>query len=109
MAAAWMKRVARMFFRVSDSSSKASSVVMAASRSYTREFLERGQELGHIRTDLPSDLLIEMLLGFGYATDRWLLDKIDDLSPEELESTSRLVFSVYRDFLETKEQKEDTL
>ncbi|MBK8985613.1 MAG: TetR/AcrR family transcriptional regulator [Chloroflexi bacterium] len=41
----------------------------------------RGQELGVVRTDLPQDLLIALVMALDEAHDRWLLARISDPTP----------------------------
>jgi AcrR family transcriptional regulator len=39
--------------------------------------LQRGQELGAVRTDLPIDLVLELAAGWLFALDRWAADQPD--------------------------------
>jgi hypothetical protein len=47
--------------------------------------LARGQSLGAIRTDLPEDLLLGMVVALDEECDRWLADQWDKLSRAEIE------------------------
>lgn len=47
--------------------------------------IERGQELGAVRVDLPSALLFEMMLGVQQAGDRWLIQHWDSEDAANLE------------------------
>lgn len=51
--------------------------------------LQRGQELGAIRTDLPLDLLAGLFIAIDDASDRWLLANWQALQREELQKTVR--------------------
>jgi AcrR family transcriptional regulator len=46
--------------------------------------IKRGQELGVVRTDLPDDLLFALVTGLDGASDQWLIDHWDELTPEQL-------------------------
>ena len=43
--------------------------------------VERGQELGVVRADLPQDLLIALVMALDEAHDRWLLARLSDPAP----------------------------
>lgn len=47
------------------------------------QILQRGRELGVIRTDLPEDLLLSLVIAVDDAHDRWLYAHWSELSPEE--------------------------
>lgn len=72
------------------------TLVMTAARNFTIQYLLRGQELGVIRTDLPQDLLVELVLGVGYATDSWMLDRIDDMTSEEIEHYGSMLTNIHK-------------
>jgi len=73
--------------------------VFESGRAFLRSLLQRGQELGVVRTDLPEDLLIAVFTGADDAADHWLVDHWDGLGPEEVERLSRLVFDTMRGLL----------
>lgn len=53
-------------------------------RWFTERYLERGQELGLVRTDLPMGLMVDAVMGLGEAIDRWVLEHWDDADVERL-------------------------
>ena len=61
--------------------------------------LQRGQETGAVRRDLPDDLLLSLFIAVDDASDRWLLERWDALSREELEGTVRKVVGMMRRLL----------
>ena len=67
--------------------------------SWMTGFLRRGQELGVIRNDLPTDLLLAMVLGMDEATDRWVYEHFDDLGEAEMARLYGVVFAMWRRLL----------
>ncbi len=77
----WYVRLMRAFWRLreEDAARRATAGVMDWSRDVTRAFLERGQALGTVRTDLPLELMLEMFLAADEAGDRWIMERWDGL------------------------------
>jgi AcrR family transcriptional regulator len=77
----WYVRLMRAFWRLreEEAARRATAGVMDWSRDLTRAFLERGQELGTVRTDLPLELMLEMFLAADEAGDRWIMEQWDRL------------------------------
>ncbi|HSW29589.1 MAG TPA: TetR/AcrR family transcriptional regulator [Longimicrobiales bacterium] len=77
----WYVRLLRAFWRLreEEGARSATAGVMDWSRDLTREFLERGQTLGTVRTDLPLELMLEMFLAADEAGDRWILERWEGL------------------------------
>jgi AcrR family transcriptional regulator len=68
-------------------------------RAWLEGLITRGQQLGVVRTDLPTDLLITLLMGLDEATDQWFSEHIDSLPQEELEKLVRMLMESLRDML----------
>jgi len=66
----------------------------------------RGQALGLIRTDLPTDLLIAMVLGIDEATDRWMLEHYDQVGLEPTMTLAMKVLSAVQRLLAPEPAKE---
>jgi hypothetical protein len=49
-----------------------------------RAIIDRGQTLGVVRTDLPTDLLVEIAMGADEGGDRWMMEHWESFTPEEL-------------------------
>jgi hypothetical protein len=49
-----------------------------------RTLIERGQDLGLIRTDLPQELLVVWFRAIDGASDDWLLAHLDQLEQETI-------------------------
>ncbi len=50
----------------------------------TIDVVQLGQHLGAIRTDLPRDLLVALVMKLGEAVDLWLAEHATELSPDQL-------------------------
>jgi AcrR family transcriptional regulator len=68
-------------------------------RAWLEGLITRGQQLDVVRTDLPTDLLITLLMGLDEATDQWFSEHIDGLPPAELEKLVRTLMEALRDML----------
>lgn len=66
--------------------------------------LQRGQELGAIRTDLPLELLAGLFIAVDDASDRWVLANWQDSTREELQKTVRGVFQGLARFMAPPEE-----
>jgi len=71
--------------------------------------VELGQSLGAIRTDLPTDLLVNVLFAMGEATDLWLLQRWGEMPEEEFSRISLTMMGLIRQVAEpeSKEQQDE--
>ena len=69
----WYVRLARSYhqLRATAPTSPATQRVLELGRDYIRTILERGQELGVVRRDLPLELLVEVTMAVDEASSRW--------------------------------------
>jgi AcrR family transcriptional regulator len=98
----WYMRILRSFYRLRDepAAREATAGVLDQGRDLARGFLQRGQELGVVRTDLPLDLLVEIHMAADEAGDRWMLKHWAELSePEKVKMLDALA-DLYRDMLD---------
>jgi len=65
--------------------------------------LQRGQELGVIRTDLPDELLLKLFIAVDDATDQWLLANWETLEHNEIEALVRRVILGLGRFLSSQD------
>ena len=72
------------------------TIVFRAARNWVKTFLQRGQELGVIRDDLPDELMIELLMGLGAATDAWVLDHVDEMSDDDILRYSKQMLNIHK-------------
>ncbi len=100
----WHMRIMRGFYRLSEEEAArpALAEVVESNRALTRAFLERGRELGVIRTDLPTDLLMEIYLGADEAGDRWLLRHWSRLGHAEKRALFEARMDLVRDMLDAE-------
>jgi len=79
----WYVKLARMVLRLRGEPKgiEKTGRLFDAARLFVANVLERGQELGAVRTDLPQSLMIDCAMGLGEALDRWMImhwDEMDD-------------------------------
>ncbi|MFK7987877.1 MAG: TetR/AcrR family transcriptional regulator [Sandaracinaceae bacterium] len=60
----------------------------------------RGRELGAVRADLPSDLLVHATLALLDVGDLWLADHLNELGDDDVESTAAMLVGLHRRLLE---------
>lgn len=79
-------RLGRMFYRLRNDPKEASSTgrLFEAGRLWVGAAISRGQELGVVRTDLPTSLLVDCTMGLLEALDRWSVAHW-----EEMDETAR--------------------
>ena len=95
----WLIAAWKLAYHPPPASAGAVAEVFEAGRAFLSALVRRGQELGVVRADLPEDLLIALFTGADNAADHWLVDRWDDLGPEEVERLSRRAFDTMRGLL----------
>jgi len=97
----WQMRVLRSFFRLREepAAREATAGLMDRGRGIISEFLCRGQDLGVVRTDLPTELLVEMYLAADTAGDRWMMKHWEEFTEEERAGMFVTRFHLVRDML----------
>ncbi len=63
------------------------------------QLIEHGQQVGAIRTDLPTDLLLALMLAVDEAHDRWLYEHWTVLSPADIEQAAARISDTLRRLL----------
>jgi len=63
------------------------------------KLFQRGHELGVIRTDLPDELLLQLVVAVDEVHDRWLFDHWSALSPADLEQSAVRIVDTLRRLL----------
>jgi AcrR family transcriptional regulator len=102
----WYMRILRLFYRVRDNQpgDVRDSEMYQLARRLTDRVIERGQNLGVIRTDTSREFLVEMLLGVAEAGDRWLVDRFESDDDIDFEHEAKRQIEVYRRILEPREE-----
>jgi AcrR family transcriptional regulator len=68
-------------------------------RAWEEAFIRRGQELGVVRDDVPAELLATTSLSARQAFNLWLLDRMEELSPEKVGRLTLHAFEIFRALL----------
>jgi AcrR family transcriptional regulator len=63
---------------------------------WVRALVHKGQEVGAIRTDLPSELLVQAGLALMDAGDRWLAGQWSTLEKDDVEATAIALVGLFR-------------
>jgi AcrR family transcriptional regulator len=78
--------------------------ILTLHRGWWKSMIDRGQVLGVIRTDLPQDLLVEIVIGADEGGDRWLMEHWNRLSQEEIQVIVDGRVDLLRDMLEKENE-----
>lgn len=68
------------------------------------QLIQRGRELGVIRSDMPEDLLLALLIAVDDAHDRWLFAHWPELAPADLEQAAERISDTLRRLLSAGER-----
>ncbi len=63
---------------------------------WTAELVKKGQEVGAVRTDLPSELLVQVALSMMDAGDRWLASRWVEIDEEHVDATAKTMVDLFR-------------
>lgn len=104
----WLTAVGKLAYHPPGEGAAAGAVaaMFEDAQAFQRALLRRGQELGTVRTDLPEDLLITMLMAADNAADHWIVDRWEELGPEEAERIARVAFGAIRALMSPPAEKE---
>ena len=75
--------VGRMFHRNMNEPNGICREIMQAHLGLISRIIERGKEIGTIRDDLPTSLLIEAAVGLGMAIDRWAIENANSFEEDD--------------------------
>ncbi len=98
----WYVKLARMFMRLRGQPKgieKTGRLFDAAIR-FVGGVLERGQELGVVRTDLPQSMMIDYAMALGEAGDRWMINHWDEMDAAARVKTASVNMSIFKRVLE---------
>ncbi len=100
----WLAGVTRLFYHPLDSADIDGLVntKIVEARTWLQTLLSRGQTLGLVRTDLPLDLLLDVLAAADQAADHWLLDRWEGLEVHQQEEMADRVFDLWRRIAEPR-------
>lgn len=102
----WYVRLLRTFYRLRDreAGSVRETEMFDLSRRWAERIIDRGQQLGVIRTDAPTEFLIEMSMALGEAGDRWFLEHFDDYDDVDFEREAERQIDVFKRILAPREE-----
>ncbi len=97
----WWVRIARAYHRIQQEAGigPVSDRLRDLGREMWGAIIRRGQALGVIRADLPLDLLVEIARGADEGGDRWMMDRWDTFTPEEMSRIVDARVDLLRDML----------
>jgi hypothetical protein len=72
------------------------------------EVIGRGQALGIVRTDLPADLLLALVMAVDDVHDQWLLQQWPNRDSMALEALVQRMVDVWRRLLEPSNRSEES-
>jgi len=68
----------------------------ALARGWVGGFIEQGQQLRAIRTDLPPDLLVQLVMSIEEGFDLWLGEHVGEMSARDITRTAAMLTRLYR-------------
>ena len=82
---AWLVQFGRMFYRLRSNPKEGSATgrTFQAARRWVDTIIDRGQQLGVVRSDLPRTLLVDSTMGLLESLDRWVVTHWDELDKNE--------------------------
>jgi len=87
--------IGRMFHRNLNEPSGICTGMMEAPMALLTRVLERGKEIGTIRDDLPSSLLLEAVMALGMAVDRWAIDNAEPFTESEFAAFNNKMLDMF--------------
>lgn len=91
--------VGRMFHRNLNEPGSISVEIMEKPIAFITRILEEGKQVGAIRDDLPTSLLLESVIALGMAIDRWALEHTEGYSVQELNAFQARVMDIFQKML----------
>src|SRR5262245_29970747 len=77
-----------------------------ATTQWMAELVERGQELGAVRKDLPQELLVSVGVAISEGIDLWLVENLEQMSEEQLETLISPLAGLFRRLAEVRKTQE---
>lgn len=101
----WMLGLAKACWKLSrDKREDALGRLRERAREVMAQTVRNGQECGAVRSDLPLELLIELVVSIDDVLDRWMAANIDQLPPGELARAVDRHVGCFRRILEAREE-----
>jgi AcrR family transcriptional regulator len=102
----WWMKLGKAFHRLQEEpgAEVAAGRVMEVGKGWWKSMIDRGQVLGVIRTDLPQDLLVEIVMGADQGGDRWMMEQWEKLTKEEIKGIVDARVDLLRDMLDKENE-----
>jgi hypothetical protein len=102
----WWIRLGRALHRLQHESGGSDSAgrLTDIGKSLWHAIIDRGQFLNVIRTDLPQDLLVAIVMGADQGGDRWMIEHWDEFSAQELKKIVDARVDLLRDMLDKENE-----
>jgi len=97
----WLLAASKLLNRASANTGEETvlDAYQAKRRAWEAAFIACGQELGAVRSDVPTELLVTISLSVRQASNLWMLDRIEELGHEGSSHLALHVFEIYRSLL----------
>ena len=97
----WWVKLGRAFHRLQlePGTELAAGRLIEFGRGWWKSIIQRGQLLDLIRTDLPLDLLVAIVMGADQGGDGWMMDHWEELSEQDVKQIVDARVDILRDML----------
>ena len=102
----WWMKLGRAFHRLQQEpgTGAATTRLLEVGKDWWRSTIHRGQVLGLVRTDLPLDLLVEIVMGADQGGDRWILEHWEEFSEDGIKEIIDARVDLLRDMLDKENE-----
>ena len=102
----WWIKLYRAFHRLQQETGAEATTrrLLEVGKGWWKSIIDRGQTLGVIRTDLPLDLLVEIVMGADQGGDRWMMEHWDEFSEEGIRRIVDARVDLLRDMLDKESE-----
>ena len=102
----WWMKLGKAFHRLQQEAGAESATgrLLEVGKGWWRSVVDRGQVLGVIRTDLPQDLLVEIVMGADQGGDKWMMEHWDQFSEQDLKRIVDARVDLLRDMLDKENE-----
>lgn len=102
----WWMKLGRAFQRLQQEAGAEAATrrLVEVGRGWWRSIIDRGQGLGLIRTDLPQDLLVEIVMAADQGGDRWMMEHWEEFSGTDIKRIVDARVDLLRDMLDKENE-----
>ena len=102
----WWMKLGRAFHRLQHEpgAGAATKRLLEVGKGWWRAIVDRGQVLGVVRTDLPLELLVEIVMGADQGGDRWMMEHWNEFSEEDVKRIVDARVDLLRDMLDKENE-----